>query len=256
MPSSASIGTECDLLDAAAVKHRRLHRSPLLVLVVLTSACAGTLPEPIYQNQVDTYFPPDSGGEVATDGAVTEPAPEVTPEGVVADGTVDGTSPAETPETTVATEEASAVDVGEEEEMLTLRHAAELCAARLNGHRDTAEIVSIFQGIISGFGGATSGVGGVLSAIDFGNKDITTAMGVMSSIGAGITLIGNLIIGLVANPLEETRRHGLGLRSWELAVELQYGHADEEAIRSSLERCSVDEGPPVRVVGAGVAFSL
>ena len=32
---------------------------------------------------------------------------------------------------------------------------------------------------------------GVLSAIDFGNRDLTTAMGVMSASGAGVTILGN-----------------------------------------------------------------
>lgn len=135
-----------------------------------------------------------------------------------------------------------------------VRREAERCAQRLNGHRETAEIVSIIQGAISGVGGLTGGVGGALAAVDFGDPDITTAMGVMSSIGGGITVVGNLILGFLANPLEELRQHSLGQRSWEIAIELQYGGAEPEAVVSMLRRCSEGLPPPVRVAGEGEAF--
>lgn len=179
---------------------------PLLSLASISApGCAGTLPEPIYANQVEEYFP-EPGGE----------APE-----------------------------------GQAE----VREQAERCAARLNGHRDTAEVVMIIQSIISGIGGAVGGVGGALAAVDFGNPDITTAMGVMSSIGGGITVVGNAIIGFFANPLEEMRLHSLGLRSWEVAVELRYGGGAPGAIAETLGRCAEDQAPPVRLVGEGPGFS-
>lgn len=232
------------------MNHPRSSRLALLASLTMWTGCAGTLPEPIYANQVDAYFPADGAvpietgeddeaavGDVTTspEGAGEALPPEPTPE-------TDATSPGEVPAIAAVPN-------------LNLRVAAEDCAARLNDHRSTAETVSIIQGVISGFGGAVGGAGGVLSAIDFGNRDITTAMGVMSSIGAGITLIGNLIIGLLANPLEELRLRALGARSWELAVELQFGHADPEAIHASLVRCAADEPPPTRTVGEGPAFS-
>jgi hypothetical protein len=180
----------------------------LLAGMMLVLGCGGVIPEPIYANQVDGYFP--------------EPA----------------------------------ADAPDAEAQRAVREEARQCAARLNGHRSTAETTSILQGIISGFGGVVSGVGGALSAIDFGNPDITTAMGTMSAIGAGITLIGNLIIGFVGNPVEELRRHGDAQRSWEVAIELDAANGDPTAVRESLERCQEDLPPPARVEGSGPAFSL
>lgn len=169
-----------------------------LVWLVLVSGCGGAIPEPIYANQVDAYFP-ESEGE--------------------------------------------------------MREEAEECAARLNGHRSTAEITSILQGIINGIGGAASSAGGVLGAVFNDDTTVTTAMGTMSAIGSGLTLIGNLIIGFVGNPVEELRRHGDAQRSWEMAVELDAANGDQAAVRQHLERCQRDEAPPVRVEGTGPAFS-
>lgn len=179
-----------------------------LSIGVLLLGCSGTLPEPIYANQVEAHFP--------------EPA----------------------------------ADAPDAESRRAVRDEARQCAARLNGHRSSAEVSSIITAIISGVGGATSAVGGVMAAIDFGDPDITTAMGVMGSIGAGVTLIGNLIMGFVANPLEELRLHSLGQRSWEVAVELRYADGEPEAIRASLVRCQEDEAPPARVEGTGPAFEM
>jgi hypothetical protein len=75
------------------------------------------------------------------------------------------------------------------------------------------------------------------------------------SIGAGITFVGNLILGFVANPLEELRRQGLGMRSWEMAVELQLAHADASAIEGHLAHCIADEAPTPHLVGEGRAYS-
>lgn len=176
--------------------------------MALVMGCGGTLPEPVYANQVDEYFP--------------EPA----------------------------------ADAPDAEATRAVRLEAETCAARLNGHRSSAETVSLIQAILSTFTGVTSGVGGVLSAVDLGNPDITTAMGAMSAAGAAVGLAGNLIIGFLANPLEEQRLHAQGLRSFELAVELRYGGADAETVRQSLTRCTHDEAPPIRTTGSGPAFSL
>ncbi len=176
-------------------------------LALVTAACGGTLPEPVYANQVDAYFP--------------EPAD----------------------------------DAPDAESAHTLHVAAGHCAARLNGHRSTAESVSVVQGIISGIGGLTGGVGGALAVVDLNSPDINTAMGVMGSIGAAITVVGNFVLGFVANPLEELRRHGLGLRSWDLAVELELAHGDADAVRASLERCAADEGPPTHVTPEGEPYS-
>jgi hypothetical protein len=174
------------------------------LLAALAAGCSGTLPEPVYANQVDEYFP--EAGEGSADAQAT-------------------------------------------------REQAEACAARLNGHRSDAEVVTILQGIISGIGGAAGGVGGVLSAIDFQDPDLTTAMGVMSAVGAGVTLVGNLVIGLIANPQESARRQAEGRRSWDTAVELRYANGDPAAIREALERCTRDEPPPSRAAGAGQPFS-
>ncbi len=219
-------------------------------LLLLLPACAGTLPEPIYANQVDGYFP--------ADGAVAIEMEEG--EGDVAEGDLSGEGAVD------VAEGAEVADVAEGEEVADvapppaagpdLHEAARLCAARLNGHRESAEVVSILQAIISGVGGAASGVGGVFAAIDFGDPDLTTAMGVVASVGAGITLIGNLIIGFAANPLEELRLRAQAERSWQLAVELQFAHGDPSAVHENLMRCANDEAPPVRVVGEGEPFSL
>lgn len=188
--------------------------SALATTLLATSGCAGTLPEVIYANQVDAYFPDDAaaGGDAAS-----EPA----------------------------------TDTGTH----ALRVEAGHCAARLNGHRGTAETVSVIQAIISGIGGATGGVGGALAVVPLDNPDINTAMGVMGSVGAAITVVGNFILGLVANPLEELRLHAQAQRSWELAVELQLAHGDAEAVRASLARCTADEAPPTHVAGTGDAFT-
>lgn len=167
-----------------------------VLLPLLALGCGGTLPEPVYANQVDAYFPEDS------------PA----------------------------------------------REDAERCARRLNGHRGDAEAVLVVQGLVNGVGGATGAVGGVLAAVDLNDPDVTTAMGVMASIGAGISLVGNLFLGLLANPQEELRRHGLGERSWSVAVELQSAGSDPEAVRTALQRCARDEAPPARVEGTGDTF--
>lgn len=183
----------------------------LLALAPLVPACGGTLPDPIYANQVDAYFPD------APDGA-DDDAPEA--------------------------ESAHALHI-----------AAGHCAARLNGHRSTAESVTVVQGILSGIGGLTGGVGGALAVVDLNSPDLNTAMGVMGSIGAAITVVGNFVLGFVANPLEETRRHGLGLRSWDLAIELALAHGDADAVRASLDRCAADEGPPTHVAPEGEPYS-
>ena len=227
--------------------------------------CAGALPEPIYANQVDEYFPE----EPAAPASAEEPSDDVAGDDAAAvpgDDAATEDATATTEDAAVATDDAAvAPDAGavapetlapEAVAAASFRAEAEQCAARLNGHRDTAEVVSIIQGIISGVGGAAGGAGGALSAIDFGNPDITTAMGVMASIGAGVTLVGNFIIGLLANPVEELRRHGDAQRSWELAIELRYANADPDAIRESLLRCTRDEAPPVRTAGSGEPFSL
>lgn len=178
---------------------------PLLLLMFLGgSGCAGILPEPIYANQVDAYFP--------------EPA-------------------------------ADAPD-----DQRAVRAEAERCAQRLNARRANAELTNVLSATLSSFGGLTSGVGGVFSAIDFGDPDLRTAMATTASIGAGVTLIGNLVLGLVGNPLEELRLRGLGARSWDLAIELELAGAEPESVRAHLARCSRDEGPPARVVGSGPAF--
>lgn len=177
-----------------------------LVLVLFVPACGGTLPEPIYANQVDAYFPD------------------------------------------------AAADAPEAESAHALHVAAGHCAARLNGHRSTAESVTVVQGILSGIGGLTGGVGGALAVVDLNSPDLNTAMGVMGSIGAAITVVGNFVLGFVASPLEETRRHGLGLRSWDLAIELALAHGDAEAVRASLDRCAADEGPPTHVAPEGEPY--
>lgn len=183
-------------------------------LLATSSGCAGTLPEVVFANQVDAYFP-DTELDADTSGADAE---------------------------------------GE-----TGAHALHLeaghCAARLNGHRSTAETVSVIQGILSGIGGATGGVGGALAVVPLDDPDINTAMGVMGSIGAAITVVGNLILGFVANPLEELRLHAQAERSWELAIELELAHGDAEAIRASLARCVADEAPPTHVAGEGEPYS-
>jgi hypothetical protein len=213
--SRASARAARGMLSVAEMNSRVLRLRPplasaLLALLLSSSAlgCANTLPDPIYANQVDEYFP--------------EP-------------------------------EAEAPDA---EARRTVRHEAEVCALRLNDHRSSTEVVSIIQSIISSIASVTSAVGGVLSVVDFGNPDITTAMGSMSAAGAAVGLAGNLIIGFAANPLEQQRLHAQGLRSWELAVELRYGGSDPEIVRESLVRCQHDEAPPVRVVGAGIQFTL
>jgi hypothetical protein len=183
-------------------------RTCSVLLSTFLLACGGTLPEPIYANQVDAYFP-----------APADDAPDRAAQEAVRDG-------------------------------------ARRCAARLNGRRSSAETGSIVQSILNGFTGVTSGVGGALAAVDFGNPDITTAMGVMASIGAGLNLVGNLVMGLAANPLEELRRHSLALRSWEVAVELRAGNADNSAVEAMLERCNEDQAPPARAAGEGAPFSL
>lgn len=210
----------------------------LIALALLTFACAGTLPEPIYANQVDAYFPEPTEGGTAADTTAETPidTPVVTP----VDEEVNPSAPSTT-----------TVDADTQRQ---LRAEAGHCAARLNGHRSTAETVSIIQGIIGGIGGVTGGVGSALTAVHFDSPDINTAMAVMGSVGAGITFVGNLILGFVASPLEELRRQGLGLRSWELAVELQLAHADTDAIRASLQRCTQDLGPEQHVAGSGEAF--
>ncbi|AKF09424.1 hypothetical protein [Sandaracinus amylolyticus] len=185
-----------------------LRSSFVVVALLLASGCAGTLPEPVYANQVEEYFP--------------EPA----------------------------------ADAPDAEAQRAMSLEARRCAAHLNERRSDAEVVSIIQATISGIGGATSGVGGALAAVDFGDPDITTAMGVMSSIGAGVTLVGNFIIGLLANPLEELRLHGQGQRSWEIALQLRDGGGDPELIRASLVRCTEDQAPPVRATGSGPAFEM
>jgi hypothetical protein len=180
----------------------------LPLLVTLAVGCGNTLPDPIYANQVDEYFP--------------EPTP----------------------------------DVPDAEARRAVRHQAQLCAGRLNGHRSSAEVVSLIQSIISAIGSAAGTVGGIFSAVDLGNPDLRTVMGAVASGGAGIVLVGNLIIGFAANPLEETRLHTQGMRSWELAVELRYADGSTDAIHESLVRCEHDEAPPIRVVGSGVQFSF
>jgi hypothetical protein len=226
-----------------------------LALCVLLPACAGTLPEPIYGNQVDGYFPADGAVAIEMDepseslatgeGEVGEGPRE---EGIV-EGEVDGEAEVETG---VEASDEAVVAAADGD----LHEAARLCAARLNGHRESAEVVSILQAIISGVGGAASGVGGVFAAIDFGDPDLTTAMGIVASVGAGITLIGNLIIGFAANPLEELRLRAQAERSWQLAVELQFAHGDPSAVHENLMRCASDEAPEARVVGEGEPFSM
>lgn len=221
------------------------------LLLTLLAGCAGTLPEPIYGNQIDGYFP--------ADGAVAIESEEEPPIGVAGEDVAseDGSSGEvvdgdDAPAEGVEAPDVAAAPAADPD----LHEAARLCAARLNGHRESAEVVSIIQAIISGVGGAASGVGGVFAAIDFGDPDLTTAMGVVASVGAGITLIGNLIIGFAANPLEELRLRAQAERSWQLAVELQFAHGDPSAVHENLMRCANDEAPPTRVVGEGEPFSL
>lgn len=241
---------------------RALHVASAVLLAVAslpTIGCAGTLPEPIYANQVEEYFPDPERDDGAEDRG--EEA-EATAAGVPSEGDLaGGEAPAATEPSTGAEAIAEtgapvipAPAAVAEEAQREVRREAERCAERLNGHRETAEIVSIIQAIISGVGGLTGGVGGALAAVDFGNPDITTAMGVMSSIGGGITVVGNMILGFLANPLEALRQHSLGQRSWDIAVELQYGGAQPEAVMSMLRRCADDQPPPVRVAGQGEAF--
>jgi hypothetical protein len=215
------------------------------LFVALATGCAGVLPDPIYANQVEEYFPD------------AEPAASASP---TSDDTTAGAEATEAPTATDVTAALEGTDaapppVRSPETAHELRVAAGHCAARLNGHRSTAETVSIIQSIISGIGGVTGGVGSALAVVHFDSPDINTAMGVMGSIGAGITFVGNLVLGIVANPLEEARRQGLGLRSWEMAVELQIAHADAEAVRASLERCTLDLAPEMHVVGLGEPYS-
>lgn len=212
-------------------------RSLAILAALALTACAGTLPDPIYANQVDAYFP-DEGETTGAEGEVAEGI-DATPEGSPPEAAVPEAAPA-----------ARSADTAHQ-----LRVAAGHCAARLNGHRSTAETVSILQGIIGGIGGVTGGVGSALAVVHFDSPDINTAMGVMGSIGAGITFVGNLILGFVANPLEEARRQGLGLRSWEMAVELQLAHADAAAVQASLDRCTQDLAPETHLVGEGEAYS-
>lgn len=224
-------------------------RAGVMSLVALAIGCGYTLPEPIYANQVEEYFPEPTAPD-ATEVAPEAPAPEVALEVPAPEVPAPAAPAPAAPAPAAPAPEAPAADV-----QLEVRAAAEECAARLNGRRGSAEVVGLIQSILSGFGGLASGVGGVFSAIDFGNPDITTAMGITASAGAGITLIGNFVLGFFASPLEELRLHSQGLRSWELAVELRYAGAPPEAVRESLERCGRDEGPPVRTPGAGTAFS-
>ena len=98
--------------------------------------------------------------------------------------------------------------------------------------------------------------GRLFVAIDAGNVDLRTVMGAVASGGAGIVLVGNLIIAFGASPLEGTRLHTQGMRSWELAVDLRFADGDPEAIREGVVRCEHDEAPPVRVVGSGVQFTF
>lgn len=212
-------------------------------------------------NQVDEYFPdpervagPEAPGAEEAEATAAEAIPE---QPDLAGGEEPATTEPGTEAEAMA--ETGAPVIPEPAEVAAeahreVRREAERCAERLNGHRESAEIVSIIQAIISGVGGVTGGVGGALAAVDFGNPDITTAMGVMSSIGGGITVVGNMILGFLANPLEELRQHSLGQRSWEIAVELQYGGAEPEAVMSMLRRCAEDQPPPVRVAGQGEAF--
>ncbi|MBN8615691.1 MAG: hypothetical protein J0L92_34165 [Deltaproteobacteria bacterium] len=197
-----------------------LARASLVLVVALVSiGCAGQLPTPLYANELDAHFPESgqpTGGGEGGSAAVPRD---------------DATSAA-------------------------IHAEAVRCADRLNDHRGTAEIVSILQAILSTVGGVTSTVGGIFAAVDLGDPDLRTAMGAMSSAGAGVVLVGNLVLGLLANPLEELRRASDGRRSWDLAIELQYAGAPPDAVRASLTRCVEDQGPPVRVVGAGLAVSF
>lgn len=174
------------------------------VAAVVLVGCGGALPEPVYANQIDQYFPAPAAG---------------------ADADAQAT-----------------------------RTAAEQCATRLNGHRTTAKVGGILQAIFSGVGGVAGATGGVLSAIDFDDRSITTAMGILGAAGAGVTLIGNLVVGLVANPVKALHLHSEGSRSWDVAVELRYSGGSPQAIKEALGRCAKDEGPPIRVVGTGAAF--
>jgi hypothetical protein len=210
-----------------------------LALLLSLAGCAGTLPDPIYANEVDTFFP-----EEEVEAPTTTEGSEMTADASADVATTQGTPPEPTaPPTTDA------------ETRHRLHALAGHCAARLNGHRSTAETVSIIQGIIGGIGGVTGGVGSALAVVHFDSPDINTAMAVMGSVGAGITFVGNLILGFVANPLEEIRRQGLGLRSWEMAVELQLAHADTAVIESHLQHCVADEGPTPHLTGEGEPYA-
>ncbi len=176
----------------------------LFVSSVSLAGCAGALPEPVYSNQVDAYFPAPAAGAGDADTKDT-------------------------------------------------RTAAEACAARLNAHRTKAKIGGILQGLFSGVGSIAGGTGGVLAAV-LDDDGVRTAMGVLGAAGAGVTLIGNLVIGLALNPVKELRLHSDAAKSWNVAVELKYGNGTPTAIREALGRCARDEGPPTRVEGTGSTF--
>jgi hypothetical protein len=225
-----------------------------LSFAALATACAGQLPEPIYRNQVDQLFP---DAEASTGGEITPPGDTAaTTDATDATAATDASATADGPALGVPVDVAAGVAPPETsaETAHQLHVLAGHCAARLNGHRSTAETVSIIQGIIGGIGGVTGGVGSALAVAHI-SPDVDTAMGVMGSVGAGVTFVGNLILGFVANPLEEARLHGLGLRSWEMAVALQEAHADASAVQLSLERCAQDLGPEVHLIGSGEPYA-
>lgn len=105
------------------------------------------------------------------------------------------------------------------------------------------------QAAFTGLGGFIGG-GGSVAAI-FGESDgFRTAMAITSAVGAAISLIGNLVVGLAADPAEELELFGLGRRSWDRAVSVAIAEGESSLQLGALEGCIADRAPSDEVEGS------
>lgn len=129
-----------------------------------------------------------------------------------------------------------------------LHGQAEQCASRLNRHIGLAKrglrLRSAFTGL-GGFVGGGSGIAGI-----FGDSNgFRTAMAITSAVGAAITLVGNLVVGLAADPAEELELFQLGRRSWDRAVSFSIADGESTLQLGALRDCIQDRAPVDTIEG-------
>lgn len=125
---------------------------------------------------------------------------------------------------------------------------AEVCAGRLNRHRSQAQTISGLQITFTGLGGLAGGVGGIVAAL-VDESDVDTAMSITAAVGGGITLLGNFLLAVLANPQSLLERHSEGSRSWYRALRLS-GERPANVLEL-LRDCQRDQAPRDEPSGSG-----